>query len=130
MVIDVPLIVYWLILFTLTTLPSANVPKVGIYDKVEHFLAFFILGSLLYLKFRTQEKFHLGRKYPEVVTIVTTAIYAAFDEIHQYFIPGRYMDYYDWRADMIGCATAVILLSLVFKVEAFIKVNKSVKHER
>ena len=36
-------------------------------------------------------------------------VYGASDEWHQYYVPGRYADVWDWVADIVG-ATVVLLL--------------------
>ena len=43
--------------------------------------------------------------------IVLTAAYAATDEIHQIFTPGRVPDVADWLADTIGGFVAVAICS-------------------
>lgn len=50
----------------------------NIIRKLAHFIEYFILGGLFYLLY---EK--MG------ISFVSTVICAIFDEVHQYFIPGR-----------------------------------------
>jgi VanZ family protein len=108
-----PLILYWLLVLTLTSLPGADLPDVPISDKIEHLLAFGGLGFLLNLSLRIQNKFTLIKKYPAWSTIIIVSIYSAFDELHQIFIPGRTCDIKDWAADTLGVTIGVIIMSII-----------------
>ena len=59
----VPLIIYWIILFTATSLPAANLPSVAISDKIKHFGAFLGLSVLLSLTLLYQNKNLLFKNY-------------------------------------------------------------------
>ena len=48
-----------------------------------------------------------------IAAIVLTSIYAASDEVHQVFTPGRVPDVVDWLADTIGGALAVACWSML-----------------
>lgn len=108
-----PLAVYWLVLFTATTLPSSKLPDVGMNDKYEHFIAYSGLGLLLYLALAVQQKYPLLNKFPYVFTLVIGVTYGALDEIHQYVIPGRSMDVHDWFADSSGICIGLLLAFLI-----------------
>lgn len=107
-----PLIFYWLLILTLTSLPGYDMPNIKINDKIEHFLAFGGLGFLLFLSLRIQNKYILLKKLPWLFTILFVALYAAFDELHQLFIPGRMCDFNDWVADMIGVIIGVLIMAV------------------
>jgi len=108
-----PLIFYWLLILTLTSLPGNEMPDFKINDKIEHFLAFGGLGFLLFLSLRVQDKFSWFKKLPWLFTILIVAAYAAFDELHQLFIPGRSCDIKDWIADMIGVTIGVVAMAIM-----------------
>ena len=105
-----PLVIYWLVLFTATTLPGNDLPSLGLSDKIEHFTAFFILAVLLNLALIYQRKSYFLFKNASIATIFITLSYGAVDEIHQLFISGRTADIRDWLADSTGVIVAVILL--------------------
>jgi len=88
-------------------------PDFKINDKIEHFLAFGGLGFLLFLSLRVQDKFSWFKKLPWLFTILIVAAYAAFDELHQLFIPGRSCDIKDWIADMIGVTIGVVAMAIM-----------------
>ncbi|MBI9070341.1 MAG: VanZ family protein [Melioribacteraceae bacterium] len=106
----IPLGIYWVILFALTTLPSKSLPSVAFSDKIKHFLAYFILTILLKLTLHFQEKYNLTLKMCTVITLGIIAFYGMADEIHQYFIPGRYCEFYDWVANIAGGIVGVLLV--------------------
>ena len=69
-------------------------------DKLEHALAFGILGFLLGGALGGLEKrFPWGRV---ITVILLTGTYGLFDEAHQYFVPGREASLGDVCADLVG----------------------------
>lgn len=112
----IPLVIYWLTLVLLTSLPAKALPTVKLSDKVEHFLAFFGLGLLLNLALYFEEKYPLLNKYPALFTFIAGAIYAAFDELHQMFIPGRVCDIIDWTADIIGLLIGIVIINILIRL--------------
>ncbi len=104
-----PLIIYWGILFAATTLPTQHMPKTGINDKIEHFLGYFLLTFLLCNTLYFQDKKVTMKKFPVALALGIVAFYGMVDELHQYFIPGRFCDINDWIADVIGALIAGVL---------------------
>jgi len=109
----IPLVLYWIIIFTATTLPGPQLPDLHLSDKIEHFSAFFILAVMLNLALIYQRKSFLLFKYAALVTIIICLFYAAIDELHQMFIPGRFADIRDWLADSTGVVLGVLILNFV-----------------
>jgi len=109
----VPLVFYWIVLFTATTLPGKDLPDLGFSDKIQHFSAFFVLAVLLNLALIYQRKSYFLFKNASIATIIITLSYGAFDEIHQLFISGRYADIRDWLADSAGVIIGILLLNLL-----------------
>jgi VanZ family protein len=113
-----PLVLYWMLILFLTSLPGSDLPKIELSDKMEHLLAFSGLGFLLNLSLRIQTKFVTVKKFPALFTIFIVSSYAALDELHQIFIPGRACDILDWSADTIGVLIGVAIMTiLLWKVE-------------
>ena len=112
----IPLLIYWIILLVLTTLPGKDLPKTGINDKIEHFSAYFLLGFLLSLALLFQNKFLRIKKNFALFTGFIIGLYAALDELHQLFVPGRDCDIFDWTADMIGASIGILLVIFLLKI--------------
>lgn len=111
----VPLIIYWIMLFTATSLPAANLPSVAISDKIKHFGAFFGLSVLLSLTLLYQNKNLLFKNYFLAAALVISSIYGLLDEIHQSFVPGRNSEFLDWVADSLGAAVGVFVVFYLLK---------------
>ena len=97
-----PAIGYAVLIFVLSSIPGHSIPNLPFFsfDKVLHVLEFGLLGMLLYRSFF----FHIRVKWPYLCTIAAGSPYALLDEIHQYFVPGRYCSIYDLTADLAGLA--------------------------
>ncbi len=110
-----PLIVYWIILFTATSIPAQSVPSFGVGDKFNHFFAYFILAILLYLTLSFQEKSIFTQRNAALLTIAIILLYGVLDELHQMLIPGRSAEFLDWAADAIGTICGVLIVSSLLK---------------
>ena len=77
-------------------------------DKLAHFIIYGILALLLYRAFR------MGQQHRPLtavlLSILVASIYGALDEYHQYFVPTRSTDLFDWLADTAG-ATITLCVS-------------------
>ncbi len=107
--IHLPLIIYWIILFILTSLPSSMAITTDVSDKVNHFGAYGLLSVLLYLNLYFQDKIEVLNKFPATFTVLIASIYGMVDEIHQMFVPGRSAEFLDWLADFSGSLVAVLI---------------------
>ena len=108
-----PLIFYWILLFTLTSLPSQSVPAVGVNDKVEHMLAYFGLSFLMYLALLFQKKSSLLKNNALVFTLLFVFAYGILDEVHQLLIPGRSCELLDFMADILGGIVGIIVVKVL-----------------
>lgn len=116
MLIYTPLIIYWCILFILTSLPSGIAISTDVSDKINHFGAYGLLSVLLYSCMHFQEKYKLFKNYPATFTLFFASIYGLLDEIHQMFVPGRSAEFLDWIANFLGSVTAVLITSYIIKI--------------
>jgi VanZ family protein len=110
-----PLGIYWAVLLVLTSLPGKDLPDFKVSDKFEHFLAFCGLAMFLYLSLFVQEKYQKLKNYSSSFTLLIVGIYAALDELHQLFIPGRDCEFLDWIADFTGAFAAVLIIRMILK---------------
>ena len=91
---------------------QSHPPMVGLApDYVLHFLAYLIFGLTLTwgITARFREEFTIKRT---VIVLVFVCLYAASDEIHQSFIPGRNASLQDFFADTLGASASVWTLCL------------------
>jgi len=73
-------------------------PSVDHVDKVAHFSVYGLLGTLVVRA--------LGLR-AGVRAVVLVSLFGVSDEVHQYFTPGRSMEFADWVADTLGATVAV-----------------------
>jgi VanZ family protein len=119
-----PLILYWFILFIATSLPSDRLPSIGFSDKIDHFIAYFILAVLLNLTLIFQRKSRLLFEKAMISTIIICLFYGIADELHQILIPGRFAETLDWAADASGTIVGVLIVNfLITKLKYQLKFN-------
>jgi VanZ family protein len=89
------------VLSSQSTLPQIKGPF-G-FDKLQHFAAYMALAVAVSLWFSRESRL----KRPRLVFVICAAVasvYGIIDEFHQYFVPGRACDIWDWVADSLGGA--------------------------
>lgn len=119
----IPLILYWIILFIGTSLPSDHVSgMIEVSDKLKHFGAYFILAFLLSLNLYFQERWKNLAFSPFIYAFLACTIYGVIDELHQILVPNRSAEFLDWLADLSGSFVGVIFSALFLK---YIKKNNS-----
>ena len=102
----VPAVLYWLLtlgymglIFYLSSRHNIPLPKLPInFDKVIHMCAYIPLAYLFYLSLKTSGI----NKYVFVLAVICASIYGIMDELHQFFVPGRDADVFDFAADALG----------------------------
>jgi len=107
----VPLIIYWIILFTATTIPVQRLPSLGFSDKINHFVAYFILAVLLNLALIYQRKSKLLFEKAQIAAILICLFYGTVDELHQLLVPGRFAEVWDWIANALGSVSGVLVIN-------------------
>lgn len=92
--------------------------QIGITDRVTlivrktaHFSEYFVLGALALAATVTFSKYSAFLRGASAFLL--SALYAVFDEVHQYFVPGRACKILDVFIDAAGSLTAVLLLSVI-----------------
>ena len=104
------LVTYWVALFIATSLPDYDIPKINVNDKVEHFIAYFILAFMLSVVLLAHKKIIIFKNRIFIAVLVIVGAYASIDELHQLFIPGRSCDLLDWIADFSSACFAVLIV--------------------
>ena len=116
MYLYLPLGLYWLLIFVLTSIPGTHVPNLfGTSDKLKHFAAYFVLAFLLNFALYIQKRFPLLSNRAMLFTFLITLIYGIFDEVHQIFIPGRAFDWWDLVADITGSILGIFIVKIIIR---------------
>ena len=110
-----PVILYAALIFFLSSQsrPSQYLPGFlfGLSDKVLHSFEYGILAVLLYRAF----KYTVRTKWAAGWAIFCAMAYGLLDEIHQWFVPYREVEMFDFLADSVGAA--ILVLTWVFFTE-------------
>jgi VanZ family protein len=106
------LILYWVAIFAATHLPPANLPRVNVNDKIEHFLAYALLSTLLFL---TLWSYRPEFRHAWLAVIVVAMCYGAADEWLQLLV-GRDCELNDWLTDVSAAIVVAIILSALRKI--------------
>lgn len=108
-----PAVLYALVIFFMSSLPGSEIPDIPFRfgDKLVHALEFGLFGIFLYRAFR----FLRPHPNPFRMTLALGFMFAAFDEFHQLFVPGRFCSAGDFLFDCIGLA---IFAAVSMKVNA------------
>jgi VanZ family protein len=87
------------VIFALSSIPGLGT-GLGTWDlllrKLAHLVEFAILGALL------------ARALPELHALLAGLAYAAFDELHQHFVPGRTGALRDVAIDAVGVLLGIL----------------------
>jgi VanZ family protein len=100
-----PALLMMMLIFSASSLPSNDIPNFGKFDfsvkKLGHTFGYFLLG-LSYLR-------GFGRDKPRHAWAawLLAALYAASDELHQRYTPGRGPHVFDVGIDSIGAALGI-----------------------
>jgi VanZ family protein len=101
------------IIFYLSSLQNSSYPSHPSYfSVVAHICEYALLALLLTVAFNSPK-----RKLWQValLAIIVASLYGISDELHQYFVPTRHCDPFDWLADTLGAflgsATMVWIIS-------------------
>ncbi|MEO8665440.1 MAG: VanZ family protein [Ignavibacteria bacterium] len=106
------LIGYCLLIFILSSLPGDELPKIDIEfsDKYIHIIVFAVLCLLFFYSLKNQSKYAKLKKFAPEYSVLFTALYGITDELHQYFVPNRSCEIYDWLADLTGAILIYIIM--------------------
>jgi VanZ family protein len=97
-------------IFAASSLPRAQLPEVGFpgIDKLEHGLAYALLGAALARGWRRSRALTTGALTTRLAAWIAAALaalaYGLSDELHQLLVPGRMFDLADLVADGVGGA--------------------------
>ena len=82
-----------------------------IIRKTAHFTEYAVLGaSIVFALAGKVENIRFWLVLPEVISV----LYASTDEIHQYFVPGRYGTWSDVVIDGVGALTGILIFRKIY----------------
>jgi VanZ family protein len=100
------------VIFGASSVPGDQLPSISVDDHLIHFLEYMCFGALLAWWRAHIPSISAGKALLQATFL--GSLYGITDELHQYFIPGRFPDPSDWVADTLGTvAGALIIFSLL-----------------
>lgn len=89
---------YCVLIFFFSSLPVFEVPGIPSgYDWMKHFVEYLILTILVFLAFRYSH----FKTNTVAATFLFIFLFALSDEIHQFFVPGRFFEVKDILMDVL-----------------------------
>ena len=103
------------VLSSFSKLPDIDL-EFKLKDKVYHAIAYCIFTYFIArgLYFRT--KIDVFKTHFFTAAIILGALYGISDEVHQHFVPGRIMDFWDAVADGVGAVIGAYFFKMRVKV--------------
>jgi len=103
-------IVYAVLVVTVSSLPNVDLPNLGTghLDKILHFVQYTVFGFLAARGWGPQRA-GKGSGWTTWLPALVMLLFAAADEVHQKWIPGRDAEINDWIADALGIAIGYFL---------------------
>jgi VanZ family protein len=103
----IPAILYYLLIFALSSQNlNLDLPGLG-FDKVAHFIEFSLLGFFLSVGYFNAFRFSAAVK--AVLVFLTGLPLGILDEIHQLYVPGRTSAIGDAVADAAGIVWGILM---------------------
>lgn len=108
----IPSIIWTVLVLIGSLLPKYNVPQqfLQLSDKLLHVLMYFLLCFLVGIGLSKQNKYPDARVKAIAAAIIYSAFVGILMEVLQEFVPGRYGDWRDVLANLLGVIAAVPLL--------------------
>ena len=95
---------------TLTSIPNPQFgPTFRGADKVAHF-GFYGAAGILFVLWRMESG--KGAAVSVLCAVFFAALLGAVDEVHQQWVPGRSMEFFDWVADFAGGSTGAFVAAV------------------
>ncbi|MEM4367769.1 MAG: VanZ family protein [Candidatus Anstonellales archaeon] len=99
------------IIFFFSSIPYLRIEELGFWDfilrKISHITEYAVLSILLVNALFVSICFKKSNIY--LLSFVLGVLYAISDEIHQYFVPGRFFSIVDILIDSIGVTIGIVL---------------------
>ena len=110
-VYHLPAVAYATVIILMSSIPNLKAPEFRflIFDKLAHFAEYAIFAFLTFRSFsHISRRIARGRAF--LLSALFLSLFALLDELHQYFVPGRYSDVYDLIGDILGALVVLAYL--------------------
>ena len=97
------------LIFVLSSIPGQAFEPIFISSIITNLLHIPLFGLLAFLWMKAFDNKDVRLNKALIYTMIITIIYAAFDEFHQSFVPGREASLGDFIFDALGCIGALFI---------------------
>lgn len=106
-----PAIIYATAIILMSSIPRLSAPefKFLFFDKLAHFVEYAVFAFLTFRSF-SHISHKVTRGWAFLLSALFLSLFALLDELHQYFVPGRYSDVYDLIGDILGALVVLVYL--------------------
>ncbi len=117
-----PFLLWLAVIFVQSSFPAIELPKVEFFspDKLAHMGVYGLLAALCYISLIHQTNFKYLHDNAILFTLLICSLYGASDELHQYFVPMRSCEFYDWAADAAGTVIMIVLIKFYLTKRYFL----------
>jgi VanZ family protein len=115
-----PTLLWAVAIFLVSSVPELDTAVIRLQgcDKMAHFVEYFVLGWALRYWSRDSAKFLAGG-----------IAFAALDEFHQRYVPGREMNLWDFVADAAGVTAGFVIAGAVYRRRARERARTALKEK-
>lgn len=112
-----PAILVAIILFILSSIPYPPTIKLNVSyeDLIMHAIAYGVFGFFVARALYNQNGYLRLKENLLLFTFIIGTVYGISDEIHQYFVPGRFSDILDVLADSVGIIIGFAVFNFIGK---------------
>ena len=104
---------YMMFIFILSSIPGQAFEPILISSIITNLLHIPLFGLLAFLWMKAFDNKKVALNKAIIYTVIITIVYAAFDEFHQSFVPGRDASIGDLFLDTLGCIVGIYIYSII-----------------
>jgi VanZ family protein len=111
LVYHLPAVAYATAIILMSSIPDLKAPEFRflLFDKLAHFVEYAVFAFLTFRSFSHINQ-TITRGWAFLLSALFLSLFAFLDELHQYFVPGRYSDVYDLIGDILGALVVLAYL--------------------
>jgi len=115
-------------IFSFSSFPGDSLPDLSFEfsDKIIHFTIYLFLMISFFIAINNSNQNNFLRKSPVVFSLIITILYGATDELHQYFVPNRSCDIWDFVANTLGAVIAGYIIYIYLRKKQNNTIEKNI----
>lgn len=113
----IPYLLITIGIFSFSSFPGDSLPDLSFEfsDKIVHLVIYLLLMISFFIAIFNSSEKNILKKSPIIYSFIITILFGATDELHQYFIPNRSCDIWDFVANSVGALIAGYIIYIYFR---------------